>query len=112
MELKPIIVDNDGVILAGNQRYRALQRLGYVEVADNWIKYAKDLTETEKKRFQIQDNAHYGSYDWDEVTSRWEIEDLIQWGVNLPVFDDEKEEKESKGKKHEVQVCPNCGTEF
>lgn len=36
MELRPIVVDNENIILGGNMRYRALQELKYNEIPENW----------------------------------------------------------------------------
>ena len=57
MELRPIIVDNDGLILGGNMRFKALQELKYKDIPDLWVKRAEALTEDEKKRFIIEDNV-------------------------------------------------------
>ena len=57
MDLRPIIIDNDSMILGGNMRLKALLELKYSEVPNEWIKKAKDLTEEETKRFVIADNV-------------------------------------------------------
>jgi ParB-like chromosome segregation protein Spo0J len=51
LSIKPMIVDEDNIIIGGNQRYLALVELGYDEIPDNWVKKVIDLTEDEKKRF-------------------------------------------------------------
>lgn len=83
MELRPIIVDDDNTILGGNMRFRALQELGYQEISDKWIKKASELTESEKKRFIIEDNVSFGEWDWDILANEWDTSDLEEWGLDL-----------------------------
>ena len=84
MELRPIIVDEDGVILGGNMRYQALQYLGYKELEDKWVKRASDLTEEQKKEFIVKDNVGFGEWDWDALANEWDDLPLVDWGLDLP----------------------------
>lgn len=86
MKLRPIIVDNDGMILGGNMRFRALKEIygKSGEVPDAWIKRADDLTEDEKKQFIIKDNSSFGDWDWDALANEWDAEELEDWGIDLP----------------------------
>ena len=87
LELRPIIIDDDGTIIAGNMRYRALKELGYDEVPDSWVRYASQLTEKEKKAFMLIDNSPKvlsGTWDkdalktWDpEVLNEFKLDSLI-----------------------------------
>jgi hypothetical protein len=88
MELRPIIYDNENIIIGGNMRYRALKELGYKEIPDNWVKQADQLTEDEKKRFVIQDNIPGGDWDWDELANSWDSELLSDWGMDINYFPD------------------------
>lgn len=83
MELRPIIVDNDMMILGGNMRYRALKELNYKEIPDTWIKKASELTEDERKRFIIADNIQQGEWDFDILANEWEAQNLEDWGLEL-----------------------------
>jgi hypothetical protein len=83
MELRPIVVDKDMMILGGNMRYRALQELGFIEIPDNWVKIADQLTEAEKKRFIIEDNLLFGEWDWDKLMNEWTDFPLAEWGFDL-----------------------------
>ena len=38
MEIRPIIIDENNIIIGGNQRFRAIIELGYDEIPDNWVK--------------------------------------------------------------------------
>ena len=77
MSLRPIIIDKDGVILGGNMRYRALKKLGYKEIPDEWVKKDGELTEEERRRFIIVDNNEYGEYDWDILYDKWDKDELL-----------------------------------
>lgn len=89
MSLRPIVIDNIGMILGGNMRYRALQELGFKEIPDNWVKRADELTAEEKRRFIIADNVGFGEWDWDELANNWDVEQLEEWGLDVPSFEDE-----------------------
>ncbi len=93
MKLRPIIVDDKGMILGGNIRYRILQDLGYKEIPEGWVVKASELTEEEKRRFIITDNLPYGDWDWEILGNEWELEELKEWGMELPEFE-ESEDKE------------------
>lgn len=60
MTLRPIVVDNDYMVLGGNMRLKALQHLGYKEIPDEWVKLASELTTEEQRRFIIADNVSGG----------------------------------------------------
>jgi len=92
MELRPIIVDNNNVILGGNMRFKALKHLGHKDIPDHWVKRADDLTEEQKKEFIIKDNVGFGEHDWDLLANEWDALDLEEWGLELP-----KKKEEVKG---------------
>ena len=88
MELRPIIIDDNNIILGGNMRYNALKELKYKDVPDEWIKRANELTEDEKKEFIIKDNVGFGENDWDMLANEWDAEILEGWGLDIPNFED------------------------
>lgn len=106
MELRPIVVDDEGVILGGNMRFRALQDIygKNGEVPDAWVKRAADLTEDEKRQFVIKDNAAFGEWDWDMLANEWDAEELKWWGIEPPKWDyteSEADQAEIEAKKRE-----------
>jgi len=114
LSLRPIVIDENNVVLGGNMRLRALQDLGYTDIDDTCVKYAKDLTEEEKQRFIIADNVAFGEWDWDTLANDWEVEDLEAWGLEIPQFDtvEEQEMEDLSDKiksmfKIEV-ICKDC----
>ena len=86
MELRPMVINQDNIVLAGNMRLKALKELGYKEVPDEWVKQASDLTEEETRRFIIADNVGFGDHDWDMLSNEWNAEELESWGLDIPDF--------------------------
>jgi DNA modification methylase len=86
MDLRPMVVDENGHVLGGNMRLKALEELKYKEIPDTWVKKASELTEEEKKRFIISDNIGYGEWDWEALGNEWDQEQLLDWGLEIPAF--------------------------
>ena len=84
MELRPIVIDNNDMVLGGNMRLKALQHLGFKDVSETWIKRADDLTDEEKKEFIIKDNAGFGEWDWDILANEWDVDFLKDCGLDIP----------------------------
>ena len=84
MPLRPIVIDENNIILGGNMRFKALKELGYKEVPSGWIKQAKDLTEEQKKEFIIKDNVGFGNWDFDVLANDWDSDLLEGWGLDMP----------------------------
>ena len=91
MVIRPIVVDDNGVILGGNMRYRAIQHLGMKEVPDDWVVKASNLTEEQQRRFIIVDNAPTGmagDWDIDMLANKWDIPELLELGFDLDSLSD------------------------
>jgi len=95
MEMRPIIVDKNNVIVGGNQRYKALVKLGRKEIPTSWVYTAKDLTSAQRKRFILVDNAPEGMagyWDFDILQEDYKLLDLENVGFEFPEkIDFEKE---------------------
>lgn len=78
MQLRPIVVDENGVILGGNMRYQALVASG-ADSAD--VIQVEGLTEDQKREFIIKDNVPYGDWDWDALANEWDPDELNDWGL-------------------------------
>lgn len=87
MALRPMVVNEDMVVLGGNMRLKALKELGYKEVPNDWVKSAKDLTEDEIRRFIIADNVGFGEHDWELLANEWDAAELADWGLDIPGFE-------------------------
>ena len=86
MALRPIVVDEDGMVLGGNMRLKALQHLRFKDIPDEWVKRAADLTEDEQRRFIIADNVSGGEWDVDDLSINWDRVELSDWGLELPAW--------------------------
>ena len=110
LELRPIVVDSNNIILGGNMRYKALVELGYKEVN---IIQAGNLTDEQKKEFIIKDNLNYGDWDYDILANAWDSYDLEKWGLDVWINEDDIEThidtEEIEEKKDNKEVCILCG---
>ena len=88
LQLRSIIVNDDNVVLGGNQRLRACREAGLKEI---YIIRASSLTEEQQREFTIKDNSSYGEWDWDMLANEFETDELSDWGLRLPkiYFDDD-----------------------
>ena len=86
LELRPVVVDENYMVLGGNMRLQALKDLGINEV---FCVQEKNLTEQQKEQFIIKDNASFGDWDWDMLANEWENAELKDWGID--VWQPEKE---------------------
>tara|TARA_R100001086_G_scaffold220305_1_gene137173 strand:- start:205 stop:762 length:558 start_codon:yes stop_codon:yes gene_type:complete len=86
LSLRPIIIDEDNIILGGNMRYKACVEAGLKEVP---VKIAKGLTEEQKKEFIVKDNVGFGEWEWDMLANEWDNQQLGDWGMD--VWQPEKE---------------------
>ena len=80
LEKRPVVVDENNMILGGNMRYKAALEAGLKEIS---IIVADDWTEKQKKEFLIKDNVNYGDWDWDILANVWENKDLNDWGLDV-----------------------------
>ena len=112
LDCRPILCNRIGDMLyvyAGNQRVQAAKKLGWKQVPciidDN---IDSDIL---SQRIII-DNAHYGSWDYDILSSDYEIVDLLNAGLtefnlDIGLGDDIPPKKEKKPK-----LCDKCKSEI
>ena len=92
LEKRPIVVDENMVVLGGNMRLRACKSAGLFEV---WIDKAIGWSEEQKREFIVKDNVGFGEWDWDILANDWDADDLENWGLELPdMFEPEPEAEE------------------
>ena len=84
LELRPIVVDGNMVVLGGNMRLKACIAAGLKEVP---IIIADQLTDEQKGEFIIKDNVGFGEWDWDLLANEWDVEALTDWGLDVGGFD-------------------------
>jgi ParB-like chromosome segregation protein Spo0J len=84
LELRPIVIDENNIVLGGNMRLKACIEAGLKDIP---VKQAKELTEEQKKEFIVKDNVGYGEWDWDDLANNWDEQLLTEWGLDIPNFD-------------------------
>ena len=80
LELRPIVVDENMIVLGGNMRLKASKEAGLNTV---WVEIAEGLSEEQKKEFIVKDNVGFGEWEWDMLANEWNSVDLSDWGLNV-----------------------------
>ena len=90
LEKRPIVVDEDMIVLGGNMRLKACHAAGFSTVH---ILVAEGWTDEQKDEFIIKDNGSFGEWDWDILANEWNPSQINDWGLDLPkvYFEDEEE---------------------
>jgi hypothetical protein len=78
LKIRPIVVNDDMIVLGGNMRLKACKEAGLKEVP---IIKASDLTEEQQREFIIKDNVGFGEWDWEQL-KEWDGEELEKWGLD------------------------------
>lgn len=82
--LRPIVVNDDMVVLGGNMRLKAAKEVGLKDIPT--IK-ASELTEDQQREFIIKDNVGFGEWNWEMLANEWDAQELEDWGLDVPGFD-------------------------
>ena len=82
LDIRPIVVNKDMIVLGGNMRLKACQEAGLEEVP---VIQADTLTAEQQREFIVKDNVGFGEWDWDMIANEWDAEQLGDWGLDLPV---------------------------
>lgn len=121
LQLRPIVVDNNLMVLGGNMRLKALLHILQMSVNDmgniirdipeerrrilierwrNWqshaivdVAKADELTDEQKREFIIKDNVGFGEWDMDALANEWNTAQLQEWGLDLWQNQDDDEQK-------------------
>ena len=80
LELRPIVVNEDMVVLGGNMRLKACKEAGLKEIP---IIKASELNEEQQRAFIIKDNVGFGEWDWDALANEWDAEQLEEWALDV-----------------------------
>jgi DNA modification methylase len=83
LKIRPIVVNDDMIVLGGNMRLKACKEAGLKEVP---VIKASSLTEEQQKEFIIKDNVGFGEWDWDMIANEWDQEQITEWGLDIPDF--------------------------
>ena len=82
LNVRPIVVNTDMVVLGGNMRLKAIKEAGIKEINVEIV----DWTEQQQKEFIIKDNASFGEWAWSDLANNWDSEELTDWGVDIIGF--------------------------
>ena len=91
LKLRPIVVNDDMVVLGGNMRLKACKEAGLKVVP---IIKASELSDEQQKEFIIKDNVGFGEWDYSMLANEWDVEQLTEWGLDIPDFKIEGEVEE------------------
>lgn len=105
LEIRPIVVNSDMVVLGGNMRLKACKEAGLKEVL---IIIADNLSEEQQREFLIKDNVSGGEWDFEMLFYEWDVEQLEEWGLDVPNF--ENTELDYSGKNEEINIDDLNGT--
>jgi len=106
LEKRPLVVNEDLQVLGGNMRLRAAQEAGLKEI---WIDVAEGWSIEKQNEFIIKDNSGFGEWDWDALANSWDLEDLNDWGLNMPTpFEGDLDLDLDRTEKDNVK-CECCG---
>lgn len=87
LDIRPIVVNSDMVILGGNMRFKACKEAGLKEIP---VIVADNLTEEQQREFLIKDNTSGGEWDFEMLANEWDVEQLEEWGLDIPAFETEE----------------------
>jgi hypothetical protein len=83
LELRPIVVNDDMIVLGGNMRLKACKEAGLSEIP---VIKASELTDEEQRQFIIKDNVGYGEWDFSMLKNDYSTDELEDWGLDIPDF--------------------------
>lgn len=89
LDIRPIVVNSDMIILGGNMRFKACKEAGLKEIP---IIIADNLTEEQQREFLIKDNTSGGEWDFEMLANEWDVEQLDEWGLEVGGFDVDEED--------------------
>ena len=84
LAIRPIVVNDQMVVLGGNMRLKACIEAGLTEVP---VIKASSLTPEQQNEFIIKDNVGFGEWEWDVLANEWDVEKLTQWGLDIPDYE-------------------------
>ena len=135
LQLRPIVVDNNLMVLGGNMRLKALLHILQMSVNDmeniigdiaeerrrvlierwrNWqshalvdVAKADELTDEQKREFIIKDNVGFGEWDMDALANEWNTAQLQEWGLDLWQNQDDDEQKSASDDNYNEDEVPD-----
>ena len=115
--VRPVVVNKDMIVLGGNMRLKAAKELGWKEIPCEIV----DWSEEKQRAFTIKDNVGYGEWDWDMLANEWDAEQLNEWGLEVPKFNNAENDPENdpfddeginaKNQYGVIVICENEGNQ-
>ena len=104
LDIRPIVVNDDMIVLGGNMRLKACKEAGLKEVP---VIKVNDLTEEQQREFIIKDNVGFGDWDWDLLANEWDADLLDDWGLDIDFAgDDDKYNDQERVELQESFIAP------
>ena len=80
LDIRPIVVNSDMIVLGGNMRLKACKEAGLKEVP---VIVASDFGPEQEREFIIKDNVGFGEWDWEMIANEWDADQLVEWGLDV-----------------------------
>jgi len=111
-----IVINVDGTIIGGHQRYEILKRekTSNISSIECWVP-DRLLDYNEVEELLIRLNRNHGEFDYDLLANEFEVPELLDWGFHvdeLQLRETEDIQSDEKPSKKKLTCCPNCGHEF
>jgi len=91
LDIRPIVVNEEMIVLGGNMRLKACQEAGLKEIP---VIKASELSAKKQREFIVKDNVGFGEWDWDMIANEWDIDQLKEWGMDVPKFELSEDDKD------------------
>lgn len=79
--VRPVVINQDNIILGGNMRYKAMIEAGWTDIP---VTQVKGWTKEQEREFIIKDNVSGGEWNWNDLANEWDFDELEQWGLDIP----------------------------
>lgn len=106
LQARPLVVDENMIVLGGNMRLKALKSSGVFDVP---IHQVFGWTEKQKREFIVKDNVGFGEWDWDMLANEWDATLLDDWALNVPVFEVDKQQTGTDLREYDFENFDNTG---
>lgn len=91
-KVRTIVVNKDMVVIGGNMRLKAMIEAGWDKVPVDVV----DWDEEKQREFIIKDNVGFGEWNWDAIANEWDVEQVTEWGLDIPGFSSDALSDEEK----------------
>ncbi len=110
-----IVINVDGTIIGGHQRYEILKRERNISQISNIECWVPDrlLEDKEVEELLVRLNRNHGEFDYELLANEFEVPELLDWGFHVDELQLRETEELSSDEKNntskKTKECPNCG---